>query len=104
MPKSSHCHAKLLLQNIKNVLKLDKSGRVVYTDGTVGSSLYDHLCYLTVNVSNLKNAHPIPRPFDADAFAQLMQETNVLSAATVLIQNNHNKQNSKHEWKNIFDK
>lgn len=76
-PKSIRTKGALLLRVLKDYIKVDSNGRVIYEDGTPGSSVYDHVRYFC----GTKGKEGTPRPPDAEQFASLMRRAAVPKAA-----------------------
>ena len=62
-PKRQQNKAKLVIGHLNNI-KLDTNNRVIYRDGTVGSTLYDLVRYFITNSGHFS----APKPIDADQF------------------------------------
>ena len=56
-PKRQQNKAKLLIGHLKHV-KVDTNNRVIYGDGTVGSSLYDLVRYFITSVGHFRLPSP----------------------------------------------
>lgn len=75
LPKGYRNKAKLLMHYIPDI-KLNNQGRVVYADGSLGSSLYDLVRYF-VSSAQMSSA----RPLDAPKFAMILTKAAVPQSA-----------------------
>ena len=91
-PKRQQNKAKLLFGYLKNV-KLDSDNRVIYVDGSIGSTLYDLMRYFITDTGHFS----APKPIDSDTFKHQFL-SGVPSAAF-----GKNKTHEKHkfEWKTL---
>lgn len=79
LPKLQRAKGRLIMQALKDKIHLDANSRILYDDGTLGSSLFDHLKYWTGS----SGKEGIKRLIDHDQFLSLMKNNGVpLSAIT----------------------
>lgn len=70
-PKNYRNRAKSLIHYLKNHIEL-KNGRVIYSDGSIGSHLLDLIKYYV-----FPSALKVPRPIDAAKFGILLKQLDV---------------------------
>lgn len=96
LPKNMQRKASVLVHSIQNYIDMDDNGRIIYEDGSVGSSVFDHIRYWISN----QGKEGIRRPVDFEQFAKLLRDKGVPKSA--IAKDKQHFLDSVQKWKKLY--